>query len=399
MRDGRESRRARLCMVAAAPLTLKVFMRPHVQRLGRDYDVSLVANGSMSEMAAAFGADVAFTPLRIERKISIVPDARALIALWRLFRHEQFDAVHSISPKAGLLAMVAARLAGVPVRVHIFTGQVWATARGPRRFLLKSLDKLLASNATRLLADSASQRAFLVANGVAGGRSIDVLADGSVAGVDLQRFTFRTTVRDRVRAQHGIPADAVVFLFLGRLNRDKGLLDLSLAFAAVAERDARSQLLVVGPDEEGLETEFADLGRRYPGRVHRIGFAGNVEEYMSAADVFCLPSYREGFGSAIIEAAAVGLPAIASRIYGITDAVEAGVTGILHLPGSDAEIADAMLRLATHQDLRRRMGEAARDRVKAKFSEARLTEAMADFYRDRFSAIGTRHAEATASGG
>ncbi len=385
-------------MVASAPLTLKVFMRPHVRRLGRDYDVILVANGSASEMAATFGAEVAFKSLPIERKVSILRDARALFALWQLFRQENVDAVHSISPKAGLLAMIAARLACVPFRVHHFTGQVWATARGPRRFLLKSLDKLLASCATCLLADSASQRAFLVANGVAAERSIDVLADGSVAGVDLQRFVFRAAARDRVRARHGIPADAVVFLFLGRLNRDKGVLDLSLAFETVARREPRSHLLVVGPDEEGLESEFANLGRRYVGRVHRVGFAANAEEYMSAADVFCLPSYREGFGSTIIEAAAVGLPAVASRIYGISDAVEEGVTGILHLVGSDAEIADAMLQLATHEVLRRRMGEAAHDRAKAKFSEARLTEEMADFYRDMFSAVGTRPAEVVESG-
>ena len=111
---------------------------------------------------------------------------------------------------------------------------------------------------------------------------------------------------------------------------------------------------------------------------------------MAAADVFCLPSYREGFGSVIIEAAAVGLPAIASRIYGITDAVEDGITGMLHAPASDREIAEAMLLLASNEDLRHRMGKAARARVIDKFSQVRVTRAFVDFYRDVFSTLGIR---------
>lgn len=386
MAESTEPRRNRICIVATVPYAIKQFLRPHIAMLSREYDVTLVANGTAEEMATLLGSHVSFVPLPIARKISIGKDVRALMSLWRLFRKTHFDGVHSITPKAGLLAMVAARLAGVPRRVHTFSGQVWATRTGLRRFMLKSIDKILAMNATRLLADSHSQRLFLIESKVVKASAIGVLADGSSAGVDYDRFKYCATARQQIRVSHQIPSDAVVFMFLGRLDRDKGLMDLSRAFATAAQQRANLHLLVVGPDEDDLEREFAALAHRFPGRVHRAGFTERPEDYLSAADVVCLPSYREGFPNVPLQAASVGVPVIASRIYGVTDAVEDGVTGILHPPTSDREIAEAMLRLASSENLRRQIGAAARARVMDKFSEARVTQAFADFYRDMFTA-------------
>jgi glycosyltransferase involved in cell wall biosynthesis len=384
---GKTSRR-RLCFVATVPFAINVFLRAHIHALQKYYDVTLVANGSAEDLIDSFGDHVSFVPLPIERKISLKNDICALFRLWRLFRKERFDGVHSIMPKAGLLSMLAARLAGVRLRVHTFTGQVWANKKGFRRFVLKSFDKVLAMNATQVFADSHSQCRFLIENNIVKARAIDVLGEGSVVGVNIKRFEYSQKVWQQIRSEHQIPGDAVVFMFMGRLTRDKGLMDLSRAFSAAARQNANIHLLIVGSDEEGLEQEFYSLAKNFPGRVHRAGFAEHPEEYLSAADVFCLPSYREGFGSVLIEAAAVGLPSIASRIYGITDAVEDGVTGILHHPASDREIAEAMLQLASNEGLRRQMGGAARQRAIEKFSEEHVTEAWVDFYRRSFSTAG-----------
>lgn len=382
--------RKRICIVATVPFAIKVFMRAHIDVLKADYDVTLVASDSAKALAELLGDNVSYISLQIERKISIKNDVLALINLWRLFRREKFDGVHSIMPKSGLLAMIAARYAGVPLRLHTFTGQVWATQSGLRRLMLKISDKVLATNSTRVLADSHSQRLFLIENNIVKASKIIVLAEGSVAGVDVNRFKYNAKAHNQIRLQNKIHRGAIVFLFLGRLNHDKGLMDLSRAFAMAAKQDANIHLLVVGPDEENLDMEFSALAQKFPGRVHRVGFTDCPESYMAAADVFCLPSYREGFGSVIIEAAAVGLPSIASRIYGITDAVEDGVTGMLHAPATDHEIAEAMLRLASNKDLRSRMGKAARVRVMDKFSQARVTGAFVDFYREMFSTIGIK---------
>lgn len=377
----------RICIVATVPFVLKWFMAPHIARLKDEYDITLVASGSAEDIAGLLGGHVSFIPLKIDRKISIKNDIFSLINLWRLFRREKFDCVHSIMPKSGLLSMIAGRLANVPWCFHTFTGQVWANKKGLRRFVLKFFDKVLAMNATRVLADSKSQRLFLIENRVVKAGKIDVLADGSIAGVDVDRFKLNGDIRSQIRQSLKIPDDAVVFLFMGRLTRDKGLMDLSRAFAKVAEQKSNIHLFVVGPDEENFEIEFTNLARQFQGQVHRIGFTHCPEDYMSASDVFCLPSYREGFGTVIIEAAATGIPAIASRIYGITDAVEDGVTGILHQPTSDSEMAEAMFLLASNHDLRQRMGTAARERVINKFSETRVTKAFSDFYRKMVSTI------------
>jgi glycosyltransferase involved in cell wall biosynthesis len=377
--------RRRICIVGPLPLTINVFLRKHVGALSKVYDVTLVANGRAEDLPGVLGPHVSFVPVAIERRVRVERDVLALLRLWRLFRKERFDSVHSIIPKTGLLSMVAARLAGVPVRIHTFTGQTWATRRGLGRLALKSLDRLLAMSASRLLADSHSQRLFLVENGIVRASAIDVLANGSVAGVDSSRFKPDAEARREIRERLGIPREAVAFVFVGRLTRDKGLVDLSRAFLAAARRNGSIHLLIVGPDEEGLAEVFSALAEQVPGRVHSVGFADRPETYLAAADVFCLPSYREGFGMALIEAAAVGLPSIASRIYGITDAVDDGVTGILHRPGDVPEIAEALCLLASDPQLRLRMGGAARERAMSKFSEARVTGALMAFYREVWS--------------
>ncbi|MFC1750726.1 glycosyltransferase family 4 protein [Pseudomonadota bacterium] len=378
--------RKHVCIVSTVPFVLKWFMTPHINSLSKEYDVTIVTSGSAEDLDGLLSPHVTFVPLNIERKISIINDAIALFKLWALFRKERFDSVHSIMPKSGLLAMLAARLAGVPLRFHTFTGQVWANKHGLGRLLLKFLDKILVINSTCVLADSHSQRKFLLENNVVAPSSILVLAEGSVAGVNINRFKFSAAARVDIRAQLKLPREGVVFLYLGRLNKDKGLKDLLRAFSSAADQKENLHLLVVGPDEDKFDFEFSTLARRFPGRVHRVGGVTECpENYMSAADVFCLPSYREGFGTVIIEAGAIGLPAIASRIYGITDAVVDGTTGILHQPTSDNEIAEAMLLLATNESLRRRMGEAARVRVRNDFSEEYVAKAFTDFYREMFS--------------
>lgn len=372
----------RICMVASTPLSIRLFMKSHIDKLREDCDVTITTSGPAEELAELLREGVSFRSLPIERKISIKKDCIALFQLWQFFRKKKFDSVHSITPKAGFLSMLAARLAGVPFRIHTFTGQVWATKRGVYRVILKFMDMLLARNATHLLADSHSQRAFLIKNKVVKAEAIDVLAEGSIAGVNMERFKSNPETRRQIRLRHQIQSGAVVFLYLGRLNQDKGIDDLTHAFQIAAAQNINIHLLIVGPNEVGLDFDIPMLEQQFPKRVSKVGYTDRPEDYLSASDVLCLPSYREGFPNTPLQAAAVGLPTIGSRIYGIVDAVEDGVTGILHKVGSRSEIADAMLNLASNENLRRRMGEAGRKRVIDKFSEKRVTKAFVDFYKN-----------------
>jgi glycosyltransferase involved in cell wall biosynthesis len=246
--------------------------------------------------------------------------------------------------------------------------------------MLKALDICIAAMATHILVDSESQRAFLVREGVLPEKKSGVLANGSICGVDTFRFRPDPEVRKRIRQLEGIPEDGVVFLYVGRLKADKGVLDLAQAFTRLGMDYGEAWLLIVGPDEEGLQPRIQAICSTVANRLRVVGFATAPQEYMAAADVLCLPSYREGFGSVIIEAASVGIPAVASNIYGITDAIEATVTGLLHAAGDVADLQSKMKQMMDDQESRTRMGANARLRVGRSFSKELVTSALLDFY-------------------
>lgn len=347
-----------------------------MRALADQYSVSLCVNTRESGVAPQVDERVRVLHFDIRRHISPWQDLKALVSLWRFFRRGRIDVVVSLTPKGGLLAMLAAWLARVPHRVHCFTGQVWATRRGPGRWFLKALDQLLVACATRLLADSTSQREYLIEEGVVAPEKIEVLANGSMAGVDANRFRPDENARALVRSRLGIGHDADCLLYVGRLKRDKGILDLVEAFSRLRSRFPKLHLLLVGPDEDGLDA----LVRAVP-QAHRVDYTQAVEEYVAAADIFCLPSYREGFGLVLVEAGAAGLPVVASRIYGVTDAVVEGETGYLHQPGDVDDLARKLESLIADAPLRKKFGEAGRRRAAGLFGAETVTAAMTAFVR------------------
>lgn len=355
-------------------------MRNHLLHLCEQYDVTAVADFSPNDLSGDWLPGVRLVPVPIARPIRLAEDARALWALYCHFRAGGFDVVHSVTPKAGLLAMTAARLAGVPHRIHCFTGQVWATRQGLGRRLLKGADQIIAANASHILTDSRSQLVFLENERVLREGQADVLGHGSISGVDVARFRPDAAVRREVREALGVPQRACLLLFVGRLNRDKGVLDLAQAFTRLARGNGDVWLAMVGPDEGGIGSEFEKLCGATISRVRRIDYTPTPEHYMAAADAFVLPSYREGFGSVVIEAAACGIPAVASRIYGLVDAVEEGVTGLLQPAGDIDALHDNLARLCSDHELRNRLGLMARARAVRDFSMDTVTGDLLAYY-------------------
>jgi glycosyltransferase involved in cell wall biosynthesis len=379
------------CIVVSSPLTLKFFLIDHIAALSQIYRIVCVANcaGDPGWLQKR-GVAVPLVDVRIEREPSPSSDVKALWTLYRYFRKNRFDLVHSVTPKAGLLAMTAAALARVPVRIHTFTGQVWANRSGLQRAMLKAMDTWLAAMATHVLVDSESQRAFLLREGVVKASKSQVLGYGSLNGVDIERFQPNEKVRAEVRSLHNVPASAVAFLYLGRLKRDKGVLDLAQAFSQFSMVHEDAYLLIVGPDEDHIETHIRQTCSDCISRLRINGYTDNPERWLAACDVLCLPSYREGFGSAIIDAASAGVPALGSRIYGITDAIEEGVTGLLHNPGDVNELAGKMQILAQDEELRRSLGRAARERAHRYFAKESVTAALLEFYARTLDADGSQ---------
>jgi glycosyltransferase involved in cell wall biosynthesis len=374
----------KIAIIVSSPMTAFVFLYHKIQCLSKNNDVTLIANFYCSPDFIDSFPNVTIKDIKIPRNIDIVSDVAALWDIFKFLRSERFDLVHSVSPKAGLLTILAAIFARVKVRIHTFTGQVWATKTGLPRFFLKLLDRLIVKCSTAILVDSASQKNFLLKEGVVSSNKASVLASGSISGVDLERFSRSDINRQRIRSELKISNEDVLLIFLGRLKVEKGVLDLAAAFCLAAEKNAHLWLLFVGPDEEDLEAEIKSNVSVVEDRVTFVPFTSKPEDYMSAADIFCLPSYREGFGSVIIEAAASGLPAIASNIYGLTDAVDDGVTGILVEPKNIKALANAINDLSTNHILRSSLALAAKERARSCFSHKLLTQSLLDFYAEQF---------------
>ncbi len=376
-----QNKRKKICILATVPFALIMFMKPHIAMLAEEYDVTLLANGLEQDVVSLLNKNVRFVPVNMQREISLWSDMVTLLQLYRFFRKERFEVVHSLTPKAGLLAMLAAFSARVPHRIHTFTGQVWANKVGVVRFGLKIFDKLVAKCSTGLLTDSVSQCQLLIAEDVVDKEKIVVLGNGSVCGVDSKRFKKNLVIRHQIRSKLSILDSDIVYLFLGRLNKDKGIQDLAHAFAALVGNMPHVHLLVVGPNEGDMDRALHLILVNCHAQFHRIGFTNKPEDYMACADIFCLPSYREGFGSALIEAAAVGIPAVASRIYGITDAVVDGETGILHQPKNIEEIKHALLTLTHDTNLREKMSKQAMTRAHNFFGTDVVVTAMRRYYQ------------------
>lgn len=375
----------RIAFVVSDPATADAFLRGHIAALSEHYEVDLIANFSDGFQSAVLVRNAIHAP--IHRSIHLWRDLVGLISLIRIFLSHRYDAVHSVTPKAGLLAMVAARLAGVSVRHHTFTGQVWATKSGLFRWLLRALDKLIHRCSTYSLVDSISQRDFLLSEGVVRPNKSSVLAGGSISGVDIQRFRPDLEKRKLIRDKHAIDDDDFVFLFLGRINVEKGVPELVSAFRNISDRYPRARLMIVGGDESGM---FLDglVERSFSGKLIRVGFTREPEAYFNAADLFCLPSHREGFGSVLIEAAACGITSVASNIYGISDAVVDGETGLLHTPKSVGDLQDKMELIFLRPDLRERLSVNALERARKDFSSDVIERDFVEFYRGAFESRG-----------
>lgn len=369
----------RIAFVVATPVTANAFLKGHFSALSKYYEVDLIANFQGAPEPSLCVNKLEQVP--ISRDINIWKDLWALLVLIRLFASRRYDAVHTVTPKAGFLGMMAAWLVRIPVRHHTFTGQVWATKHGFSRWFLRMLDKALYRLSTDVLVDSNSQRQFLIAENVLPQGGGKVLAYGSICGVDLKKYTPNPLKGSEVRQRYSIRDDELVFLFLGRINPEKGVPELVSAFRSLAGKYQHIRLLVVGPDESSM---FADgeVQASFLGKLIKVGFTNEPEAYFNAADILCLPSHREGFGSVIIEAAACGTPSVASNIYGLSDAVVDGQTGILHQPKSVESLTAAMELMIVDTTLRAKYGVAAEKRAREKFSSSTVEQALVAFYRE-----------------
>ncbi|MDC3178556.1 glycosyltransferase, partial [Pelagibacteraceae bacterium] len=352
----------------------------HIKYLLPYYDITLISNFEKNKKFDKIFKEVNILDLNIKRRYSILSDFFNLIFLIFHFIKNNYILTLSCTPKAGFLCSVSSFIAGNKIRVHFFTGQVWATKRGIEKTFLKFLDKIISFLSTDLLTDSFSQKEILIKNKITNNKKIQVLGNGSIAGVNFKIFNSNNIIKKKIRDNYNIPLDSTVILFLGRLNKDKGILDLIKAYENLIKKNSLKNLylFIVGPDEIEIN-KYINSHINYFIRLEN--YTSRPKDFMCASDIFCLPSYREGFGMSAIEAGACNLPVVCSRIYGLTDSVKENITGLMHEPGNIKQIEACLTKLISNPDLRNKMGKFARQRGIKYFNQEYVTQQLYFFIK------------------
>ncbi|MGC3996856.1 MAG: glycosyltransferase [Anaeromyxobacter sp.] len=335
-------------------------------------------------------------PVPMARAITPLRDLRALLLAWRTLRRLRPAVVDAHTPKGGLIGMLAAWLARVPVRVYHVHGLPLSTATGRRRRLLRAAERVACRLATCVLPVSRSVAERLVDERLCAPGKVRVVAEGSINGVDGERFApASAAARAASRAALGLPEGAKAVGFLGRLAQDKGLAELAAAWAILRERRPEAWLFLAGEPDDSDPVAPGVLERLVMDpRVRLLGDVSDTPAFYAGLDLVAVPTYREGFPTVPLEAAAAGLPVVASRVDGCVDAVVDGVTGTLVPSRDPGALAGALERYLADPPLAAAHGRAARRRVLERYRPAQVREALAEAYGTLLRGDGTAAARA-----
>jgi glycosyltransferase involved in cell wall biosynthesis len=374
--------RPALILVTTVSHGFQTYLAGQPRHLCADFRVTLVTSPGPELDAVGAVEGVPIVPLAITRKITPLSDLASLLNLYRFFRRTHPDIVQTYSPKAGLVGMWAARLAGVPVRVHGIIGMPLMEAAGAKARILRAVERLIYHGATDLTCNSVGLRQWVQRN--VSSKPITVVGNGSVNGVDLVGLRPPSPVaRGAARRALGVDDGEVVFTFVGRMVPEKGIVELLDAFQRVHARQPSTRLLLVGDFDIATDTAFArSLERRVdadPAITH-LGWTSDVRPVYQASDVVVLPSYREGLPNVLLEAAAHGLALIATDITGCKEVVHDGSTGLLVPMRDPIALASAMVR-ALDGERRAGLGRAARALVEDRFDQREFCRELTRHYR------------------
>ncbi len=351
--------------------------------LTKEYEVGVLSSPGVEwAMLDKYGDAVKRLEVPMERHISPLRDLRSLCRLVRVFRRERPDMVHSMTPKAGLLCMLAAWITRVPVRVHMFTGLVFPTATGLKRRILMATDRLTCACATHVLPEGEGVKRDLLDNGITR-KPIKVLGYGNCRGIDLDRFD-PTLPEVQAEAAKLRKSKVFTFIAIGRLVGDKGINELVAAFSRLNRELPATRLILVGPQEKELDPlSPATLSEIESNpAIEAVGNQADVRPWLIAADCHVLASYREGFPNVVIEAGAMGLPQIVTDINGANEIIINGRNGVIVPPKNADAIHASMSRMATDPAFRSVLAANARSLIASRYEQTYVRRCLYDFYHE-----------------
>lgn len=371
----------KIIRASTIPLSLNIFCRDTLREMSKQYDVvALSSSGDLlDEVEQREG--VRAIRIEMERRISPIKDLVSLFKIIKVFRKEKPYIVHSMTPKAGLLCMMAAWLTRVPLRIHTFTGLVFPSTTGIKRQILMLTDRITCLCATHVIPEGEGVRNDLQDNHITK-KPMQVLGYGNVRGVDMNYYSRRPDVVDFANKLRD--ESLTTFLFVGRIGKDKGLEELCIAFNNLWKERKYVRLWIVGIDDslvDPITNETRNLMENHE-RIEAVGMKRDTEllAYYAAADCFVLPSYREGFPNTVLEAGAMDLPSIVTDINGSREIIIEGENGII-IPTHDTNaLYKAMKAMVDNPQQRKAMASKARDLVSTRFEQGYVRKCLFDFY-------------------
>jgi glycosyltransferase involved in cell wall biosynthesis len=360
-------KKLKIVLVANTSNFFNSFMLNHIEQLSKKYDLFLCCNNAY-KLEKLIPRNVSLITINFKRGISLINDISAFLVTLFFFLKNRPNLSISFTPKIGFIVSLISFATRTPKRIHWFTGQIWSKKKGLSRIFYKLIDKIIFVLSSIVLIDSPSQKKFLIKEKIISANKSFVLHKGSVGGVDTKKFKFNIQKRTKMRKYYSISKNTFVFLFLGRINKEKGIAELIKAFKLI-EKKYDILLIFVGPIEDRELTHLL----KYKKKILYFNFTTRPEDWFSLADILCLPSYREGFGTVIIEAASCRTPAICSDIYGLSDAIIDHKTGFFHESGNIDDIKKKMLHTIKNKKLVKKCGILARKRVLKEFKKNLIT--------------------------
>ena len=327
----------KLIRITTVPISLEKLLENQARFFKSYYEVTLVSAQIDELEVVAKDQGVAFFPLEMTRKITPLQDLRCLIQLIRFLREEKPHIIHSHTPKAGIIGMLAAFIARIPVRMHTVAGLPLMEAKGLKKRILYAVERLTYRCATHVYPNSEGLMDFIQEKKLAGNTPLKRLGRGSSNGIDVDYFNpdlISAKRQDELRKQWKIGHDDFVFLFIGRLVGDKGVNELVAAFEQLANKIPAVKLLLVGPQEPTLDPldQVTITAIDKNPNILSTGYQKDVRPFLKMAQVFVFPSYREGFPNVVLQAGAMGVACIVSDINGCNEIIEDEVNGFVVPP-------------------------------------------------------------------
>ena len=387
----------KLIRITTVPLSLKVLLKGQLRFMASNgFDVKGVSSEGKELREVHENEGIAVEAITMSRKITPFQDLKSLWEMWNFLRKEKPQIVHTHTPKAGIIGMLAARLAGVPHRLHTVAGLPLMEATGTKRKILNFVEKLTYSSATRVYPNSKGLYDFILQNNFTQSNKLKIIANGSSNGIDTAFFSpdqvteiERVTLREKLNIQ----PDDFVFVFVGRIVSDKGINELIKAFselqAAENNEPAGIKLLLVG----GLESDLDPLNPETLAEINQnrdiisVGFQQDVRSFFAIADALVFPSYREGFPNVVMQAGAMGLPSIVSDINGCNEIIIEGENGLI-IPSKNVEkLKEKMLTLAKDKNLYTKLKGNSRRMIENRYEQSVVWNALLEEYEGLLQSV------------